>query len=75
MMEGAGVGVPVFPYSSFPVTLFLDGVVVVEVVGVGDGELDEVVLLVGVVVEAEAREKEIVSLSREMILPGIVAIT
>ena len=73
MREGVGVGVPVFPFSRIPV--LRAEVTVIIVVGEDEGELDEVVLGVEEEVETEAREKEIASLSNEMILPGMVAIT
>ena len=71
MREGAGV--PVFPFSR--IAVLGAEVTVIIVVGEDEGELDEVVLGTEEEVETEEREKEMVSLSREMILPGIVAIT
>jgi len=73
MREGAGVGIPVFLFSRIPVLRV--GVTVIIVVGEDEGELDEVVLGVEEAVETESREKEMTSLSREMKLPGMVAIT
>lgn len=73
MREGAGVGIPVFPFSR--IAVLGAEVTVIIVVGEDEGELDEVVLGVEEEVETEAREKEMISLSREMKLPGMVAIT
>lgn len=58
MREGAGVGVPVFPFSRIPV--LGAEVTMIIVVGEDEGELDEVVLGLLEAVETEVREKEIV---------------
>jgi hypothetical protein len=78
-----GEGVPVSRFSSVPVGDEGLGVEILVTLREGEEVGDPVVRFSSVPVEVgleeevetEASEKEIASLSREMILPGIVAIT
>jgi hypothetical protein len=73
MREGAGVGIPVFLFSR--ITVLRAGVG--EELGNPVVRFSSVPVEVGLEeeVETEASEKEMASLSREMKLPGMVAIT